>query len=448
MKRMADGSAVAGAGAPGMAAPTVALVAALTAALAASVPAAAAAQDVVELPRRDTEVAAEVAPVYEIGGFDATGWDAFGSVSQVEFGGDGSLYVFDRQSGTISVVAPDGSLVRQFGRQGDGPGEFRNPGAMGVTRDGRVFVQDGGHRAYLEFDRTGEFVRQIPMDVEGGVVVMGALEADPTGPRFFTSAGGGGFMMMMRSGPGEVRAETPQGRPIERVTLEGSVETTPFFTAWDPPEPDAGVEEMPGTGFRVSMPRSVIWEPRLFFQPLPDGGVAVVDSSAYAVKIVGPDGRHIRTVTRPSVEPRRVTDRIRAREIERRVGEILSGGGAQMRIVTNDGGGNVEVPQDRIREMQVNRLNESPFWPEIPVTAAMAAGWDGLIWLERAQVDPTEDGPIDLFRPDGSWVGTLPADGDVRIPNAFGPDGLAAWVERDEFDVATVRVGRLGPTLR
>jgi hypothetical protein len=410
------------------------------------------AQAVVELPRRDADADVSVTPAYAIGGFEADGWQLFGSVSQVEFDGAGNLYLLDRQSMEISIVAPDGSLVHQFGTQGDGPGEFRQPGAMGVTRDGRVFVQDAGHRAYLEFDAEGEFVQQVPMVVEGGTLIMSSLQTDPTGPRFFTSsAGGGSFMSISRESEGadDVDIGMPTGRPIERVAIGDAVETSDFFSAWDPPEPQGeGGEVRAGGAIRVSMPQQVIWEPRLFFAPLPDGGLAVVDSSAFAVKIVDGSGRHVRTITRPSVEPRRVTDRIRNREIERRADLIQSGGGPQMRIVTNDGGGNREMPQEQIRQMQIDRLEGTPFWPEIPAIGAMTVGWDGLIWLERAEVDPTEDGPIDLFRADGSYVGTLPADGEMRIPSAFGPGGLAAWIEEDEFEVATVRVGRLGAGLR
>ena len=34
------------------------------------------------------------------------------------------------------------------------------------------------------------------------------------------------------------------------------------------------------------------------------------------------------------------------------------------------------------------------------------------------------------------------------MPDAFGPDGLAAWVELDELDVPMVVVGRLGGGVR
>ena len=34
------------------------------------------------------------------------------------------------------------------------------------------------------------------------------------------------------------------------------------------------------------------------------------------------------------------------------------------------------------------------------------------------------------------------------MPDAFGPNGLAAFIELDEFDVATVVVRRLGDRVR
>ena len=45
------------------------------------------------------------------------------------------------------------------------------------------------------------------------------------------------------------------------------------------------------------------------------------------------------------------------------------------------------------------------------------------------------------------FVGTY-ATGATEMPDAFGPDGLAAFIERDEFDVARVVVRRLPGEVR
>lgn len=57
------------------------------------------------------------------------------------------------------------------------------------------------------------------------------------------------------------------------------------------------------------------------------------------------------------------------------------------------------------------------------------------------------DGPIDVLTPDGRYLGTFSAD-EVSMPGAFGPEGLAAFVEVDELGVQTVVVKRLPERLR
>jgi hypothetical protein len=196
----------------------------------------------------------------------------------------------------------------------------------------------------------------------------------------------------------------------------------------------------------VSMGGPRTFEPRLHAAALPDGGLAVVDSSAWAVKIVGPDGSVRRRLTRP-IEPREVTSRIERAEIQRQLDELESGGGPQVRIVTDDGSGAREMPQDQVKEMMREQIQNRGFYPEIPVVQQLAAGWDGTLWVERSEVDPSEDGPVDLVSPGGEYLGTLDPDGP-GVPSAFGPDGLVAYIERDEMDVPRVVVRRLPAELR
>ncbi|MCE2455693.1 MAG: hypothetical protein J4G12_07690 [Gemmatimonadetes bacterium] len=58
------------------------------------------------------------------------------------------------------------------------------------------------------------------------------------------------------------------------------------------------------------------------------------------------------------------------------------------------------------------------------------------------------DSPIDVISPDGQYVGTFPQQSGATMFSAFGPNGLAAYVETDEFDVPTVVVKRLPPEVR
>ena len=82
------------------------------------------------------------------------------------------------------------------------------------------------------------------------------------------------------------------------------------------------------------------------------------------------------------------------------------------------------------------------FYHEIPVVRTLRTSWEGTIWVRRRGDEPASDGPIDLLTPDGDYIGTYAA-GATEMPDAFGPDGLAAFIELDELDVPSVVVRRL-----
>lgn len=67
--------------------------------------------------------------------------------------------------------------------------------------------------------------------------------------------------------------------------------------------------------------------------------------------------------------------------------------------------------------------------------------------MQRRGDEPESDGPIDVVTSDGRYVGTFPTDA-VKMPDAFGPNGLAAFIELDDFDVARVVVRRLPTAVR
>lgn len=70
-------------------------------------------------------------------------------------------------------------------------------------------------------------------------------------------------------------------------------------------------------------------------------------------------------------------------------------------------------------------------------------GWDCEIRVRCYGEQPgDDDGPIDVVTVGDRYIGTYPA-GAVAWPGAFGPDGLVAFIERDEMDVRSVVVKRL-----
>ena len=368
------------------------------------------------LPGEDRLLEANFEEVYRIGSVDGDEWETFGRVSGVSFDASGNLYVMDDQAGRIVVVSREGAFVREFGGIGDGPGEFaaNSNTAVGFTvlRDGRAVVFDPGHGAFAVFGPDGEFERSVPMS-GSAMYLIRILKTANDGENVITTS-----VSAFNMG-GSADAVVPF-RPIFRLVLTGDeVVQDTVVRAWRP-SGDAD-------GFR----------PGLVAEALPDGGLVYTDSSAYAIKVAARDGELARVLTRP-FRPEPVTDRIQEREIERQLEDLegRSGGadrGAAMRA--------------QFAQMRRERIESMEFYHEVPVVRTLRTSWEGTIWVRRRGEEPASDGPIDLLSPDGRYLGTYPADA-TAMPRAFGPDGLVAFVERDELDVPTVVVRRLPPEAR
>jgi len=363
----------------------------------------------------DVILAATTEHVYTVGAYMGEDWESFGSIADVAFDGEGNAHILDMQEDRVVVLDPNGTFVRFVGGPGEGPGELRSPSGLNVLRDGGYVVS--GVASIEVFAPGGEHLRRMPLQV---AIIPGRDSR--------TFSDGSLVATVFRFDIERLRQGLPQldppGRPIEIFPIEhGKPEV--LYTAWDLPDPEGDRRRARRSSSsdgvsRMSAGRA--FEPRLHFDVISDDRLAVVDSIGYRVKLVARDGSVVATVERP-IAPLPVTEamkeaareRYRAREVPSNVGIF------------------------RIERESVDELR---FADEIPVIANMAVDWDGRIWVERTGADGVEPGPIDIVTPEGGYVGTLPADG-IRIPSAFGPDGLMAYTEADEVGIPTVRVIRL-----
>ena len=348
--------------------------------------------------------------VFTVGSVVGDAWDAFGSVSSVAFDREGNLHIFDSQAEHILVVGRDGSLLRTVGGRGEGPGEFSNASSAIVTRDGSYSVL--GFSQVDLFDPGGTFVRRVRMDA----VLFSGL-ALPDG-RLVASS-----FVSMDASTRAASSPEEEGRPIHLIPLDGT-EPEVLYTAWVLPE-DSDEDDFDLDASRtLRMSAGRAFEPGLYYDVLTDGRLALADSIGYRVKLIGLDGSVTGVIERP-IAPLAVDDAIMEAERER------------YREATAE----LESLQT---SFQVERegVEELAFADEVPVIGDVEVDWEDRVWVTRRRADGARDGPIDIVTPDGRYIGTLAADG-LRTPRAFGPDGLLAYVERDELDVPTVRVIRL-----
>src|SRR5690606_24027972 len=80
----------------------------------------------------------------------------FSQIGGLTIGPDGNLYVIEQQDNEVRVYDAQGTLVRRFGRQGEGPGEFLFPSQLGVVGD-TLWVTDLRLQRLSLFTTSGEF---------------------------------------------------------------------------------------------------------------------------------------------------------------------------------------------------------------------------------------------------------------------------------------------------
>ena len=381
------------------------------------------AQEIIQLPGEDRWLEAGIEELYRVGSA-VTGeeWEQFGRVRSLAFDGAGNLHIFDQQAQLVYVVGIDGRLIRQLGGEGEGPGEFSFAGAMAVFADGRVAVVDIDRRGFHIFAADGEFERMVRMANPAGVVGVGRVVAQ-SGADAIIGVPTLATAWVITGTALREPVRFPTSHPFERTTLSGEESHTDTVAeAWLPP---IDLEGLSDTRLVNAAPRPTTllpeFSPELHWGVLPDGRVAFADSSTYAVKVAEAGAGVVRVLTRPFA-PEPVTGRITRAEKNRRLRRLEESAAP---------GANLEGRRSGIENLE--------FHNEMSVIRGLGTTWDGHIWVLRRGDNPHDEGPVDVLAADGRYLGSYRA-GAMSIPDAFGPGGLGAYVERNELGVQTVVV--------
>jgi hypothetical protein len=395
-----------------------------------------AAQQATNLPARDNALRDQPANVFAVGTVEGEDWEMFSGIRSVAFDATDNLYLLDGQNHRVVVFDANGRFVRQFGKQGGGPGEFQAPLAMDVASNGNIVVSDLGNRAFVVFTGDGEYVRNIPFDEGSGFPL--AMSADRQG---------GVITRSMRGiRPDQPVADGANFSPINRHSLaaeNGAAAATLYRVPVAAPRVlDSGSTGAARRTAFISM--DPVFGPRISFGALPTG-LAVHHETGYAVRILDTAGRQVRTITR-DIEPRKVTKKDQEEWHEQRRQDQANGRGPQivMSRTTSPGStGSVSIGrggQGQGQPMQMS-LDDVPFAEFMSVVTEIRTDPQGRIWVQRRNRDGTSAGPIDLVMADGRYIGTLPAQ---PLPGAVSRSGLAAWVTTDDdLGVERVEVRRL-----
>lgn len=379
-------------------------------------------------PAVDAPLTATTEDIYSVGASAGEEWETFGGIGAVAFNAAGELSIFDAQSHRVVVVDAEGGHLRTFGGQGEGPGEWQWPFGFTVLRDRRTVVFDMGRPGTFEiYDAEGEFVTGVTVDVMQGA--PGSLLL-PLPDGRLVSTGGPRFSFPSSDEEPDYR------RDIHVFSLAGD-DTRVLYRAWDLPPTDVEVTVENEQGRQeMTINRLRAFEPGLHLAVHADGRLAVADSTTYEVKLIDTDGNVTGTFGRP-IAPLVVTEEIKEATRALRIEEYSysSGLGFMGQQMSS-----AEAAQ--FRETFMKQVETMVFADEIPVIAGMAVDPEGRFWITRSPTEIGGDALTDILTADGEYLGTLPGGG-LAIPDAFGPDGLMAYIEADEVGVQRVRVTRL-----
>lgn len=96
----------------------------------------------------------------------------FNRPQSLDVDAQGIIYVLDWGDVDFKVFDPDGRLVRKFGKEGQGPGEFGIPAFFVIAADGRIFLLSGRTNQIIILGGDGAYRSSFRLDgFSGGLAV-------------------------------------------------------------------------------------------------------------------------------------------------------------------------------------------------------------------------------------------------------------------------------------
>lgn len=134
---------------------------------------------------------------WRVGGDDESDEVIFGVLRTVATDDAGNVYLLDSQLNEVQVYSPQGEYLRTIGREGEGPGEFRRPGGMFITGDGRIAVMQMMPGRIILLTPDGEGAGNHPIPEQDGMMMFtgGSRAGDSVvlATQAMGPSGGGGF---------------------------------------------------------------------------------------------------------------------------------------------------------------------------------------------------------------------------------------------------------------
>lgn len=85
----------------------------------------------------------------------------FGNIGGISVSADGRIFILDTKLKKVKVFDSSGKLLKEFGQEGQGPGEWVLPAGIQVVDDRILIISDVGSRKLLYMDFEGNFLKEV-----------------------------------------------------------------------------------------------------------------------------------------------------------------------------------------------------------------------------------------------------------------------------------------------
>ncbi len=319
---------------------------------------------------------------------------------------DGTIVVANTGTYELKFFDPSGRHLRNVGREGDGPGEFRFPASLWRSSGDTLHVWDPLQKRLSVFGSGGQLVRTVRLSSAGGGGgnVSGIFEDQS--------------MLVVRGGR-RLDASVSQTVLRDSVRLDRYERSGEFADS---------LMRLPSGNKWVLTAGGRTTFPDVPFTPEPTWTTDGLDfyagsASAFAIEQRDTTGKLLRS--------------IRVLDSERPLTEELR----------DEYGENLLAFYSRSPEQQRRQetfLAEVPFPDRLPAYSRLLVDDVGYLWVEEYRIPMSPQSVWQVFDSSGTWLGRWDAPRGLRVFQ-FGRD-FVIGVRRDEFDVEYVELYALDRT--
>jgi hypothetical protein len=307
----------------------------------------------------------ELKELWRIGGDTDDEDQFFGVIGQILTDDKGNVYLLDSQLSQVKIFSQSGEFIRDIGREGEGPGEFRRPTGMFFTKDGYLGV----------------------MQVAPGKIVLLDFEGEPMGEYPLPQSEDGGFLLLLGGNSGAGNVVLAMGK---NAFSEQRFETTRYLASIDPTGAEVARyhEETRAIDFANALLDEKTWD--TFDRRWTVGGdgrvYAVTTYQGYAIHVWNKDGSLDRVIEIDR-EPRKRTQE--ETDLVKNIYELFTR----------------QIPNGKLELCEFTKDLEALYTRE-----------DGSLWSLSAEGshDPAEGsiGTFDVFDADGHFVHQVTLQGE------------------------------------